>query len=437
MKTHLDHAISFGSLLGLTILAGGCGSSSSTSGASMSTRFAVNGITSVAASASQDRPDGEENLNSTLNLMQLFSDPEQSIGLLAAGDFAQSGVGSTAISSLQFYITRIQLCTGLTITGSGYSDMQNCIDAFGSANSDNAYDTYKVADAIADTTSTSWVDLMSTSSISSFTTNSERTSQAGTYNYVVIETHKPIKLNAQFSAPNVSGMRTCTRGTVSSTGSGTSLSEKTTQSDITSCTRGLATFGGQGGGKWFKLQNPVTIVAGNSYILDLAYNADNALTGGLISAMNSNSATYTDGTRGIYFPTLDVSPVLRQSTQKTIREEYEIAMNDLNGTLLLDLYYVGERTNVGTGTIVGAQARFINGASASSVVNWGSPYSITSSGGTISINDWQSQAIVSGLTRSTTQTAGGTQSVSVNRSSGSSGSGTGTYTATFKGVLQM
>lgn len=411
----------FGAVSSIAISFGlaACGSSNSSSGTkNLSTRFAVSGVTSTSSLDSRD----------------------SGYVSYAAGDVGHSGV-STALTSLQFYITRIQLCNSLTVNGSGYDNATGCIYVFGDSSSDNAYSTYKVATAAADTTSTNWVDLMSPTSISAFTSASSTAASAGTYNYVIIETRKPVKLNANFSTGNASGLRTCsTAGTITTTGTDLNAREISTVSNMQTCTQGLATFGSQGGGKWLRFQNPVTISSGKTYVLDLAFNAENAITGGKVTGgLNSYYVTYTDGTYGFYYPSIDISPVLRESTQKTIREEYTVAMPDLSGTLVVDLYYAGEKTDVGTGTIVGAQTRFVNSSTATAVAITPAVYSITSGSGSVSLNNYQSTAIVSNLIRSTTQTAGGTQSVTVNKGLFESSSSTtsATYTATFKGVLQM
>jgi hypothetical protein len=285
---------------------------------------------------------------------------------------------------------------------------------------------------------------MSATSISKFATTSATSATPSTYNYVLIETAKPIKLNASFSAGSKT-IKTCAGGTVSSNGStGAGLIESVTVSDMSTCTQGLMTFGSMGGGKWFKLQTPITISSDKTYSLDLAFNAEKAIAGGLYNSFNG-AQTYVDtNDYAMNYPWLSISPVLRESTKETIREEYTIAMTDLGGSLVVDLYYAGSASDVGTADIVGAQTRFVLGSTETTLFVAPTPYSVTKSGSSISISDYSGAAIISGLVRSTTGTAGGTQSVSVDKTNfsyeggnGASASGTTTYTATFNGLLTM
>ncbi len=404
-----------------------CGKSSSST-SNLTPRFAVNGVTNVRAVA-----DKRDELAARF-LPWIAGTPR----VLTV---SQSGLGSN-ISSLQFFITRIQLCQDLTISGSGYSAQVGCTTVYTAGNGDNAYDTFKIADAQADT-SDNWVDLMSNTSINNFSTKGSNAA-AGTYRYGIIENRKPIKLNAQFATTNLGTIRTCTGGTVSSTGSGLDTTELSTVADMTTCTRATTAIGTNGGGKWFKFQNPVTITTGSSYVLDLGYNADNAIVAGP-TGLNGLAGvpSYLDGTRSMMVPQLAISPVLRTTAQKTVREQYEISgITGLPGTVLLDLYYAGAKADVGTGAIAGAQTMVVYSASGtSSGYSIGSPYAVTTTRGTVAISDWASNAIVSGLVRSTTATVGGTQTVTVNKAT-MSGAGVGsgtvtTATATFMGVVEL
>jgi hypothetical protein len=211
------------------------------------------------------------------------------------------------------------------------------------------------------------------------------------------------------------------------------------------CTRALATLGGQGGGRFFRFQNTVEVQAGQSYVLDLAFNPVGAVYGGLQNAGGwGTEATYTDGTRVMVYPNLDVSPVLRTSAQKTVREQYRVAgITGVNEALIVDLYYAGETSNVGTGSIVGAQVRLEHTSSSTTLRKVFAVQSIETSGSAITLKNYAGTVIVGNLTRSTTSTTGGTQTVNVDQASmtasggGSASSNVVTGTATFQGVTAL
>lgn len=411
-------------LLGVFALLTGCGkSSSSSSDTKVVPRFAINGVTNARDTRFLSGGSFWGAIDRTTKL-----------DVRPAGDVSNNGPAST-LSSLQFYFTRIRLCADLTVSGSGYSDAKNCMTVYTAGGGDNAYDTFKIANADTDT-SESWVDLMSLTSINNFSTRAG-VATAGTYKYGIIENRKPIKVNAQFTTPNFGTVRTCTGGTVSVQGSGLDFQEISTMTNLTSCTRATMTMGTNGGGKWFKFQNPVTVETGKSYILDLGYNTENVLVAGPASISN----TYRDGTRAIAWPQLQISPVLRDSTKKTVREQYEISgIAGVAGKIVLDLYFAGTKTDVGTGTIAGAQTRFVHDATATSVCSAETPYEVTGTGSTLTLKTWNASPIVTNLARSTTQTAGGTQTISLNSAvitgcgvAGATVSGT----ATFMGVVEL
>jgi hypothetical protein len=405
----------------------GCGSTTPTtsSTATLSPRVAVAGVTNALS------------LNLGINLFkQLSAGPS----LMAAGDY--DSASAAEVSSLQYYITRIQFCNDLVMgSGSGYSGMTGCIDVFGTSASDNAYTTYKIAEAEADTTTTNWIDVMSKTSLDAFAQNSTA-AVTGTYNYVVIESRKPVRLNAAFTV-NGAALKTCTGGTVTSSGSDTSIFETRTVTDMTTCTRATTTIGSNGGGNFFKLANPVTVEAGKTYVLDLGFDAAQAVWGG--NAVGLGTASYKDTigtTRAIIMPALSIAPVLRESTKKLIREQYEIAVGgSAPGTLRVNLYYAGALSDVGTGSVQGIETRFIQTSSTITPSYVDKATSITDTSGTIDIKNWAGTSIVSSLVRSTTQTAGGTSTATVNNAAitvGTAyGTGTQSVTATFKGVTEL
>lgn len=361
-----------------------------------------------------------------------------------AGDLGSNTAAQ--LISLQYFVTRINLCENLTISGSGYSGMLNCITVFGSSDASNAYDTFKVADAESDT-SASWIDLMDATSIAKVSASAAAITP-GTYNYGIIETRKPIKMNAAVTVGNVSStLKTCAGGTVTATGTAESLLETRTVSDMTTCTQGTAVIGTHGGGRWFKFQNPIVLAASKSYDLDLAFNPAAAVSGGVASIGGwGTEATYqeTNGTYVMIPPQLALGPVLRESTQKTIREQYTISgISGVSGQVVVDLYYPGTVADVGTATVAAAVTTFVHDSSATTFTKIASPYSVTrETDGTFSLKDHAGGVIVSGLTRSTTATTGAVQTVSVGQSifiSGglSAGSSTVSATATFTGLTKL
>ncbi len=391
----------------------------------MAPHFAINGVTNVR---------GVEFLQAGAFWGQALR--HFNLDTRPAPDINNSGV-ATNVSSLQFYFTRIQLCEKLTVTGSGYNNQENCMTVYTAGDGDNAYDTFKIANAEA-YTSENWVDLMSAASLTSFSGRAG-SATAGTYNYGIIENRKPIKLNAQFATTNYGTLRTCKGGTITVQGSGLDFQEISTVGNMTTCTRETMTMGTNGGGKWFKFQSPVTVESGKKYILDLGYNPEEALFGGTSSISN----TYRDATRAIAWPQLQISPVLRDTTKKTVREQYEISnfvLGSVPGKIVVDLYFAGTKADVGTGTITGAQTRFVHGAAATSACYAETPYSVTGTGSSVTLKSWNDVSIVETLARSTTETIGGTQSIPVNTGviSGCGITATATTaTVTFRGVVEL
>ena len=353
----------------------------------------------------------------------------------AAGDYAHSSVDG--LTSLQYFITRINLCEDLTVSGSGYSGSKGCVTVYSAGNGENAYDTYKIVDASTDTTN--YIDVMSGTSIAAATGKAVDIAPS-TYKYGIIEHRKPIKLNANITLPNGSViLKTCSGGTVTSTGSDTSLRENTVVSSMTSCTQALISLGGGGGGQWFKFQNPIPFEKGKSYDLDLAFNP----RGVLAAQVNSGGGTfYSDGSYMMIAPSLSLVPIVREaSTQKTYREQYEISsMSGVNGLILVDMYFAGSKSDVGSGTIQGASTRFINSSTATSHVTLYNPYGVTVSGGTVSFQNYEGVSYLSGLTRATSETAVSAGTATVDKSGiyfPEQGSGTVTGTVTFNGLKQM
>lgn len=358
--------------------------------------------------------------------------------VLTAGDVGHNT--AAGLTSLQYYVTRVDICNELTISGTGYSGQVGCVTVFGASNADNAYDTFKIADAEADT-SDSWVDVVAGKTVAA------KAIATGTYNYGIIETRKPIKVNATVTTKNGDHtLKTCTGGEVESTGSSNSLRETTTLNSPTTmenCTQAQVVLGSGGGGQWFKFQSPITLTKDATYSLDLVSNTVSLIAAGLESLGGwGDEASFTDGTFVMLPPPISVVPVLREGSQTTIREQYTLsAMTGIEGSIVLDLYFSGTTADVGTATIVGAGTRFVHTSAATTVTKMYNPYSVTTnSDGTVTINDFAEKAIVTSLTRSTTTTAGGTQSVTVNKEilySGDTGTGTVSATATFNGLTEL
>jgi len=357
---------------------------------------------------------------------------------------SEFGIGYGTLTSLQYYFTRIQLCEDMTITGSGYSDTKGCVTLFTTGDGLNAYDTYKVADAIADTSS--YIDLLDATSRAKMSATTLELA-AGTYKYGIIETRKPVKFAATVDFGGGDTMTTCgsSSGTVSvsESGSDTELCEATSYSGnfTESCTAETITIGTTGGGTFFKFLEPITIESGETYALDLAFRPEQSVSANVQNAKMHHRCCGTDysdaGTKLFTIPLVDVAPILRTTSQKTIRESYTIPVT--SGTLAIDLYFAGALTEVGTGNVLAAGARLYvdTGTCVTSAPAAYSPDSISIADNKVTLTDYQGKSMVAGLTRSTSATAASVGTVTVDETSFGGTNPSLSATAQFVGVSEL
>ena len=349
---------------------------------------------------------------------------------------------SASITSFQYYVTRIDLCENVDVNGSGYSGMKNCSTVFGESDSSNDYSGFKIEQAKIDT-SDNWIDLLKEREETAVAIN------AGTYNFMIVETRKPVKLNATMEITQNNStvtLKTCDGGTVTSAGEDGDLLETTTVSDMTSCELTTATLGARGGGHYFRFQTPIILEEGETYALDFASNPEALIAGGIESIGGwGTEATYKDGNYVMLIPPISLHPVIRSTQSKTILEQYELSgMTGINGKIIVDLYYAGATSDVGSGTIIAAGSRFVSDANASTLVKMYNPYAVTADDdGKLQLKDHDSVAYITGLTRSTSENANtnmGTASVNKSTVTNTSSNGsteTVEATVTFIGAKEL
>jgi hypothetical protein len=292
-------------------------------------------------------------------------------------------VGSPAagnLKSLKYYITSIQLCEGLTIMGSGYSNQEGCIAIY-LADMDGApdYNTYRVTQAAGDTTG-GFIDLLTAEGQAllrkpvslevpiapspgdggSFgaadagggvdVSDAEMPrSKAGVYRYGLINFYRPIKVTGEFPIVGDPTRYYRTRAVTAITPSGPSgptSGEKVQIGDTLSGPTEETTYMLNNGGALFTFQQPFSITqadidAKSDIKIDLVFNPANfGQVYPIADCLNSPATAICDSVNGVTIdmPYVRMSPVPRKTGERTRKETYLID-NSAQSKLRVELYY--------------------------------------------------------------------------------------------------
>ena len=348
---------------------------------------------------------------------------------LTAGGAA---AGTGGLTSLKYFITSIQICQSMTTTGTAFSAQSGCFTLYSgptdaTLNPSGGAGTspdYKGMSTYAASTTTGYIDLMSTASRATIATGGTVTgaASAGSYNYGLVNWAYPVKVTATIPVGASYLYTQATTVTNSTTAGGAPTVLANTVMTTSPAAEAIVPL--SNGGTWFKFQNPFVISdadvsAGTAYTVDLTFNPDNLIRGFKGPNAPTNLAL-NDGvlgattTNAVNVPMLDLSPVPRKSTDSTYVETY--TTTSITGTtdtfsLRLELYYNSADT---TKSIYGATLRVIPTSTTQFSTDIAKIAFIAANATTATNLDFQDYAtnpIVKGFTRQTA--VGGTTTVTL------------------------
>ena len=247
-----------------------------------------------------------------------------------------SPLAAVGVESLKYYISSIQICEQMDVSGSGFQNQSGCLSVYEGDHTEFAYDTMgtdwtPLADR-ARMTDRGFIDMLDATSRSALAASTRLTREhVRTYSYGMITWALPIKVKASAVTPT---------GTVLYTHDGRTVMQivgaDNFRNYFTEPSRPLTDGPAEeavvllgNGGNWFKFQSPLAITEEDinerrAWVLDLVFNPEGivkALDGasnGQISERNSEG-TFT---RSMTVPMLDLAPVPHRSTETVIRESY-------------------------------------------------------------------------------------------------------------------
>jgi hypothetical protein len=326
---------------------------------------------------------------------------------------------ASSITSLQYFIQSIQLCEDVTMSGSGYSGTSGCTTLYtcpdASVQDTSVYNTYTITEAMADTSADHFVDFLSTEGRAKLATASAV--DAGTYNYVLLNFMRPIKIQAEFKDGSGTTQYysksggTVTAGATDSAGRETEYVRPT---NTTTPSAEVMTYMLNNGGVIVPLPTPFTVADEDSVILDFVFNPANfATVTGQTSCSYDASTAVADPTNCGSFdmPYAKMAPVPRKAGETTRKEVYLIDYT--TGASLakvrLELYYNSADASKGVRGIDAAVV--MDSTATTSTNNIISTYRATETAGVVSLFGYNSAtgamdaASLSALTRRAAGTA--------------------------------
>lgn len=353
---------------------------------------------------------------------QLLKDPFQrwlthrSLSNQTSRSVEQVGVTTaTSLKKLMYYIQSIQLCEGLTPSGTGYSGTEGCAYLYRNESSEdlNYYNTYSITEAKADSDTSHYIDFLDETSRQQL---EQATSvSAGTYNYALINFMRPIKIEAEFVSPS--------RGTVHYTKSdGTIVNQGTDDggrelesfkpTGTKTAPAQLMTYMLNNGGTWFPLLKPFVIEKSDNVVVDFVFNPDDFAKSTETSSCSEPSASgpyVWDETNCVSFdmPYAKMAPIPRKSNETTKKEVYLIedytTSAGAQANARIELYYVAEDSEK---TIRGADSAVVmKNTATTSTINVIQTLKVTQSANEVTLYGYNSASgqidapTLSGLTR--------------------------------------
>jgi hypothetical protein len=341
------------------------------------------------------------------------------------------GSGTSGLTSLKYYISSIQICQSMTPNGTAFTNQSGCIELFHGGSDSHITSNGSTPDYASDMTyakslTTGYIDLLDSTSLA--TLNGAVTLPSGStgdYKWGLINWGYPIKLTGTVTMSDGTSLYTHDGTYTNYSGGNGGLNTSATSFASGPAEEAIITL--PNGGTWFAFQTPFHIDETQSYNIDLVFNPSGLLKAA--NPANTNNPPLTDGTQSMSIPFLNLSPVPHASTDTVSKETY-IAQVDSGSShfdVRLELYY---QTSDATKTIYGVDAQTIAraGTASDSYYDFQKVSYVTSSGGTLTFEDYNQAALISGFTRQST--AGQTTTATIGCSASFNLAGCGT-TVTF------
>lgn len=364
-----------------------------------------------------------------------FLEPSRFFPLLLDRALTAGQNTAAGLTSLKYYIRNIQVCENLTVTGTAFSNPQNCFTIFErAANPTYDYTTgadYSALAGIARTDTTNFIDLVDATSRANLNASYVlQRANVRSYNWGVINWYPVVKFTSSVNVNNVGGATTSSYKTHDGTTSfvnGTFF-RTTSTSNFTSGIAEEAVVVHTNGGSWFKFQSPLTIAASDidsaaSYVLDLAFNPE-GLIKGFSSGVSTRSNVLRDASSNeMNIPFLELSPIPHKASETVTREAYTfdsttaIPASSDNFNLRFDLYYI---TGESTKTIYAVEAKTLYRMVGTDASNYTTTdvsdfpkisYVTQNADGTLNFKVYDESIVIQNFTRKTTTGATGTATI--------------------------
>ncbi len=340
-------------------------------------------------------------------------------------------VGATtaaSLKSLKYFIQGIQLCQTMTITGSAYSNASGCIDLYTGPvgnNDQSLYNSYTITEALADTDSSRWIDLMSATDQAKLKKGITVTlAMKGSYKYGKIDFFRPIKTTAEF--PLIGGGTYYSKASTAVARDNNEIGLQVESASVGDMTTGPAeetVYMMNNGGVWFPFVKDFEITDDDiknqtNVSMDLVFNpadfgkASKAAGTCDPTADNKNAFIYDKANCiTMNMPYVRMNPVPRKGGEKTYKETYLIdyGTGTSNSKVRMELYYVNSDTEK---SIRGVDSTVVLGTGATSepsnVINGyyvNQTGTIAGNNATVEIQDYQKSPVLTGLVRRTNGTA--------------------------------
>lgn len=344
-----------------------------------------------------------------------------SLRLATAALGVTNTIGSgDGLTSLKYFISNIQLCQDLKLSGSGYSGSQGCINLYQSrAIKDDTrptYDQYLVTRAKDDADPDRYVDLLSTDGQAKLRQPMTiEASMVGTYRFGVINFYRPIKVTGQFPFVDGSGQYFRTKSiteAVAATIDGRPHEYVRIGDTLAGATE-ETTYMLNNGGAWFVFQKPFEITQADidnktAFKIDLVFNPANfgqavQREEGFDCAASPQPSICDPTNRVVIdMPFVRMSPVPRRVGEKTHKETYLVDY-DAGSKARIELYYNDgdpEMSIQGVDSAIVYQAGAISAsgnAIASSFVSQSG--SVTTNDAVVALLDYDRKELLTGLSR--------------------------------------
>lgn len=253
---------------------------------------------------------------------------------------SQGSNTAAQLQSLKYVFGGISICESVTISGSAFSSPTGCLSIYsGPVVGDGS--SSAITPATLSTYADNQIDMMDATSRAKINGTKALTSDdVRSYNYAVINWYTPIAFKG---CATIGGSQTV----CSQAGSSYSGGSTTTTSTMIGSTAAEAIVVSANGGSFAKFQKPFTITDQDitdqtAFTVDMVFNPDNIIA----ATDNRNNGNLNGPDASMYLPMLNIAPVPRKGTQKTMRETYlsEAGCNsasDAGSTARyrIDLYY--------------------------------------------------------------------------------------------------